>query len=102
MGKTFDGSPCWKPSIKSSYDGYDSGGKAGPSNDQEAPYGVSIPFSRNSMVRRSFEFMRLYIHFSDNSSRSVRSVPLDKIKYFMSRCLGDELYFFDFPKTEIF
>ena len=28
----FDGSPCWKPSVKSSYDGYDSGGKVGPSN----------------------------------------------------------------------
>jgi len=28
----FDGSPCWKPYVKSSYDGYDSGGKVGPSN----------------------------------------------------------------------
>ena len=28
----FDGSPCQKPSVKSSYDGYDSGGKVGPSN----------------------------------------------------------------------
>jgi len=53
------------------------------------------------MVRHAFEFMRLYIHFSDNLSRSVPGVPLDKIKYFMFRCLGDELYFMDFSKTEI-
>ena len=60
-----------------------------------------IPFLRNSMVRRAFEFMRVYIHFSDNSSRTVPGVPLDKIKYFMSRCLGDDLHCLDFPKTEI-
>ena len=65
------------------------------------PDGVSIPFLRNSMVRRAFEFMRVYIHFSDNSSRTVPGVPLDKIKYFMSRCLGDDLHCLDFPKTEI-
>jgi len=28
----FDDSPYWKPYVKSSYDGYDSGGKVGPSN----------------------------------------------------------------------
>ena len=33
----FDGSPCWKQSVKFSYDGYDSGGKVDSSNDQEAP-----------------------------------------------------------------
>ena len=58
---------------------------------RKTPCGVSIPFSRNSMVRRAFEFMRLYTHFSGNSSRSVPGVPLDKIKYFLSRSLGDEL-----------
>ena len=53
-------------------------------------------------MHRAFEFMSLYINFSDNSSRSVPSVPLDEIKYFRSRCLGDEFEFFDFPKTDIF
>ena len=28
----FHVSPCWKPSVKCSYDGYDSGGKVGPPN----------------------------------------------------------------------
>ena len=91
----FDGCPCWKPSVKSLYDDYNSGGKGCPSNDQELPYGVFMPFLRNFMVHRAFDYMRLYIHFSGNSSHSVPSVPLDK-------CLGDELYFYDFPKTEIF
>ena len=53
-------------------------------------------------MHRAFEFMSLCINFSDNSSRSVPSVPLDEIKYFRSRCLGDEFEFFDFPKTDIF
>jgi len=53
----FDDSPCWKQSVKSSYNVYDSGGKVGSSNDQEAPYGVSIPLERHA-----FEFMRLYIY----------------------------------------
>ena len=39
------------------------------------------------MVRRAFEFMRLYIHFSDNSSRSVRSASLNKPKYFKKEIL---------------
>ena len=53
------------------------------------------------MVRHAFEFMRLYIHFSDNFSRCVPGVSLDKIKYFMFRCSGNELYFLDFSITEI-
>ena len=58
----FDDSPCWKQLVKSSYDVYNSGGKVDSSNDHEPPYGVSILFLRNSMVRHAFEFMRLYIH----------------------------------------
>ena len=65
--------------------------KFGSSYDQEAPYGVSISFIRNAMERQAFEFMRLYIYFSNNLSRSVPGAPLDEIKYFIFRCLGDEL-----------
>ena len=35
LEELFDGSPCWKQSVKSLYDVYNSDGKAGPSNDQD-------------------------------------------------------------------
>ena len=66
------------------------GGKVAGSNlvYQEAPYGVSIPFLQNSMVRNSFEFMRRCIHFADSSKKKTpdhpNCNPLFKVQYVMS------------------
>ena len=34
---------------------------------QKAPYGLSLPYVRNSMTRDAYEFLRRNIHFADNT-----------------------------------
>ena len=36
------------------------------------PYGVSIPYIRNTMTRDAYIFMRQCIHFADNSTRKEK------------------------------
>ena len=40
------------------------------------PYGVSVPYIRNTMTRDAYIFMRQHIHFADNSTRKEK-VRLD-------------------------
>ncbi len=33
---------------------------------QKTPYGLSLPYVRNSMSRDAYEFLRRNLHFADN------------------------------------
>ena len=52
---------------------------------RQAPYGVNLPYVRNSMTRPAYEFMRRYIHFADNdkfvASGQPGHNPLWKVVY---------------------
>ncbi len=56
-----------------------------------APYGVSIPYIQNTMTRRSFEFLRRYIHFCDNKEKNAneknKNNPLFKVSYVMDKLM---------------
>ena len=45
--------------------------KVGSKLWRQGPYGVNIPYIQNSMTGNAFEFMRRFIHFTDNSIRKV-------------------------------
>jgi hypothetical protein len=52
---------------------------------QGSPYGLSIPYVRNSMQRDAFEFIHRHIHFVDNHKQKCESElgydPLFKVRY---------------------
>ena len=52
---------------------------------RRGPYGVNIPYIQNTMTAQGYEFMRRFIHFSDNSKRKPKTVcgydPLFKVRY---------------------
>jgi hypothetical protein len=52
---------------------------------QGSPYGLSIPYVRNSMQRDAFEFLRRHIHFADNHKQKREGEPgydvLFKVRY---------------------
>ncbi len=52
---------------------------------RRSPYGISMPYIQNTMMRDAFEFLRQYIHFSENYQRPKSSDanfdPLFKVSY---------------------
>ncbi len=42
---------------------------------QGSPYGLSIPYVRNSMRRDAFEFLQRHIHFADNNKQKREGEP---------------------------
>lgn len=42
---------------------------------QWSPYGLSIPYVRNSMRQDAFEFLRRHIHFAENDQRKNEGEP---------------------------
>ena len=52
------------------------------------PRGISIPFVKNAMPLEAYEFMRSFIHFSDNANWVDKGTtgydPLFKVRYPMS------------------
>ena len=55
---------------------------------KSAPHGISLPYVTNAMTRDSYEFMRRYIHFCDNTAPRKKSGeegydPLYKVSYVM-------------------
>ena len=55
------------------------------------PYGFSLPYVRNAMPCNSYEFMRRFIHFADNSTRVAKGLPgyniLYKVRYPMTELM---------------
>ena len=56
------------------------------------PYGVSIPYIRNTMTWDAYVFMRQYIHFCDNSKQisagNIGHDPLFKVRYSLDTMMG--------------
>ena len=59
---------------------------------RSAPEGYAFPYVRNTMTSMSYEFMRAYIHFADNDTRSPRGTRgydvLFKIRYAMNTIIN--------------
>ena len=57
-----------------------------------APYGISIPYIQNAMPRDAFEFMRRYIHFTDNKDKKPTNHPhynpLYKVQYVLNELMN--------------
>ena len=73
------------------------GGKFGDRQNQdtilkEMPYGIYLPYIQTTMPRDAFQWMRRYIHFTDNSKcknkpkdeSDTNYNPLSKIRYIWS------------------
>jgi len=63
----FHVSPCWKPSVKCSYDGYDSGGKVGPPNQ------TTETLRTQKILCSTFSFLNFrYLPTSQNKQINMR------------------------------
>ncbi len=59
--------------------------RTGQKMRQKAPYGLSLPYVRNSMTCDAYEFLRRNIHFADSTLQQPEgtdgSDPLFKVRY---------------------